>query len=278
MAQAFRYLLKTQEFTPDDLDVRLKLGGIYYLGGKREEARDAALSVLGQQPKTLDALALLADTASTPEEIDATIQRLEAARADLGDRAKLHLGLGVLYLRKRDLPRAEAAFQEAVAREPKSIESHSMLGAFYLVKRDVAQAEREFKAAADLAPIGSPARLTLANFYVSAQKPDEAKRVLSEITQQNPDYLPAWRRRAEIAFQERNYDESLKALQAILTKNPSDLEGHLLQGRVRLAKQTTEAIQNSSRCSSSTPEECWDTTSSVWRSSGQAASSRPRRS
>jgi len=33
MAQAFRYLLKTQEFTPDDLDIRLKLGGIYYLGG-----------------------------------------------------------------------------------------------------------------------------------------------------------------------------------------------------------------------------------------------------
>ena len=83
-----------------------------------------------------------------------------------------------------------------------------------------------------------PARLTLAILPL-AQKPDEAKRILSEITQQNPDYLPAWRRRAEIAFQERNYDESLKALQAILKKNPSDLEGHLLQGRVRLAKRET---------------------------------------
>ena len=244
MSQAFRYLLKTQELSPNDLDVRLKLGGIYYLGGRREEARDAALSVLEKEPKTLDALALLADTAGTPEEVDATIQRLEAARADLGDRAKLHLGLGVLYLRKQDLPRAEAAFQEAVAKEPKSIEAHSMLGSFFLVKRDSVQAEREFKAAADLAPVGSPARLRLVNFYLRAQRPDEAKRILSEITQKTPDYLPAWRRRAEIAFQERNYDESLKALQTILKKNPSDLEGHFLQGRVRLARrETTEAIQ-----------------------------------
>ena len=125
VAQAFPYLLKAQEITPDDVDVRLKLGAIYYLAGKRAEAREAALSVLGQQPKTLDALALLADTASTPEEIDAAVQRLEEAQADLGDRATLHLALGALYLRKQDPPRAEAAFREAVAKEPKSVEAQA---------------------------------------------------------------------------------------------------------------------------------------------------------
>ena len=244
VAQAFPYLLKAQQLTPDDLDVRLKLGGIYYLAGKREEAREVALSVLGQQPKNLEALALLADTAGTPEEIDATIQRLEEVRAELGDRAQLYLALGVLYLRKQDRPRAEAAFREAVAKEPKSIEAHSMLGSFYLAKRDGAQAEREFKLAADLAPIGSPARLKLADFYLAARKPDDAKRIMLEITEKAPDFLPAWRRRAQVAFQERNYDESLRALQGLFKQNPSDLGGHLLQGRVRLAKlETTEAIQ-----------------------------------
>src|SRR5499433_1155424 len=39
-AQAFRFLLKAQELTPDDIEVRLKLGGIYFLGGKREQARE----------------------------------------------------------------------------------------------------------------------------------------------------------------------------------------------------------------------------------------------
>ena len=125
---AFHYLLKAQQLTPDDHEVRLKLGGIYLLVGKREEAREEAGSVLGKEPNNLDALALLADTSTTPQEMDATIGLLEGQRATLGDRAKLHLTLGVLYLRKQDLPGAERAFQEAVAREPKSVEAHSLLG------------------------------------------------------------------------------------------------------------------------------------------------------
>src|SRR5262249_28492793 len=40
--QAFRYLLKAQQLTPDDQEVRLKLGWIYLRVGKREEARQEA--------------------------------------------------------------------------------------------------------------------------------------------------------------------------------------------------------------------------------------------
>src|SRR5262245_4954428 len=130
--QAFRYLLKAQQLTPDDYEVRLKLGRIYLRVGKREEAREEAGAVLSKEPNNLDALSLLADTSTTPQEVDATIGLLEGQRATLGDRAKFYSTLGGLYLRKLDLPGAERAFQEAVAREPKSVEAHSLLGAFYL--------------------------------------------------------------------------------------------------------------------------------------------------
>src|SRR5262249_33825922 len=160
----------------------------------------------------LDALALLASASTTPEQRDATIDRLEQRRTMLQDRAKFHLTLGALYLRKQDLSRAERSFQEAVAREPKSVEAHIILGSFYLGQHDVVQAEQEFKVAASLAPIASAARLKLADFYVSAQRPNEAKRILEELTRKAPDFFPAWRRLAQIAFEERNYDESLKAL------------------------------------------------------------------
>src|SRR5882724_13061741 len=244
-AQAFRFLLKAQELTPDDSEVRLKLGGIYLLAEKRGEAREEAVSVLTKEPNNVDALALLADTSITPEQVDATIRRIEGALATVGDRAKPHLALGILYLRKQDQVRAERAFQEAVAREPKSVEAHSLLGSLYLVKRDSAQAEREFKTAADLAPIGSPVRLKLVNFYLFAQRPDDAKRILTEMIQKAPDFLPAWRRLAQIELEEGKYDGSLKTLQALLKKNASDLEGQFLLGRVHLAKrETNEAIQD----------------------------------
>jgi tetratricopeptide (TPR) repeat protein len=182
--------------------------------------------------------------ASTPEQVDAAIRRLEEAKSDLGNRAKLNLALGVLHLRKQDVARAERAFREAEAREPKLAEPHLALGQLYLATQNTSQAEREFKAAAAIEPVGSPARLRLADFYLLAQRPDEAKRTLLEITQKAPAYLPAWRRLAEMSFQEHNYDETLRALQVVLKRSPLDLDGHLLRGRVRLAKrETTEAIQ-----------------------------------
>ncbi len=241
---AFRYLPKVEQLEPDDLDVRLKLGTIYLLGRRREEARKEAAFVLQRDPTNIDALTLLAGAAITPQEVDDAVRRLEGARADLADRARLHLALGTLYLRKRDPGGAERAWKEAVAAEPTSIEAHMVLGDFYLLKRDLSLAEREYKVAAELAPIASLARIKLADFYLVTRRPEEAKRVLAEMTAKAPDYLPAWRRIAEVAVVEGKYDETTRALELILKKNPSDLEGHLLRGRVYLARQqTTEAIE-----------------------------------
>jgi len=78
-AQAFRFLLKAQELTPDDGEVRLKLGGIYLLAGKRDEAREEAVSVLTKEPNNLDALALLADDPRLTKPVH---QHLRAALRD----------------------------------------------------------------------------------------------------------------------------------------------------------------------------------------------------
>ena len=90
LAQAFPYFLKAETLAPDALDVRLKLGAIYLLGGKADEAKREVAFVLEKEPKNLDGLALLANMAVTPQEVDAALRRLETAEADLRDRAKLH--------------------------------------------------------------------------------------------------------------------------------------------------------------------------------------------
>src|SRR3989449_6612564 len=157
IGQAFPYLVKSQELDPVDPEVRLKLGNIYLVARQPAEARKQVAAVLGKDPKNFEALLLWAGTATTPQEVDSAIQRLEQARADYGDRAKLHLALASLYLRKKDLAGAEHAFEQAVARDPKSVEAHLALGDFHVATRKVAEAEREFKAAAELAPVGSQA-------------------------------------------------------------------------------------------------------------------------
>src|SRR5712691_4442830 len=230
IGQAFPYLVKSQELDPVDPEVRLKLGSIYLVARQPAEARQQVAAVLGKDPKNFEALLIWAGTAITPQEVDAAIQRLEEARADYGDKARLHIALAALYVRKQEVAKAERALQEAVAKEPKSLEAHTALGDFNIGKRDLTQAEREYRAAAELAPVASPARLKLAEFYLSFQKPEEGKRILAEITQNAPGFLPARRRLAEVALSERKYDESLKVLDALFKKSPADFQGLLLRG------------------------------------------------
>ena len=200
LGQAFPLLLKIKELAPDKLDVRLKLGVIYLVTRKLEEAREEVTYVLERAPNRLEAILLWAGTAHTAEEVDETLARLETMPAAFAQQAKFHLTLGSLYLRKRDLGNAERSFQTAIEKEPRSSEAHSLLGNFYLAKRDTAKAEREFKALAQIVPVGSPERIALADFYLLLQKPAEAKQVLAEITTEAPDFLPAWHRIAQLAF------------------------------------------------------------------------------
>src|SRR5437016_9851880 len=103
IGQAFPYLVKSQELDPVDPEVRLKLGSIYLVARRPAEARQQVAAVLGKDPKNLEALLLWAGTAITPQEVDAAIQRLEEARADYGDKARLHIALGALYVRKQEV-------------------------------------------------------------------------------------------------------------------------------------------------------------------------------
>jgi Flp pilus assembly protein TadD len=189
--QAYGFLLKSQEIDPNDLEVRLKLAAIYLVARKPDAAREEAEFVLAREPRNLEALTVLGASANTPEQVDATIRRLEAARAYFGSQVRPYLVLATLYLHKRDMGAAERVFREALAKDPKSIEAHTALGGFYLSRQDSAQAEREFKTAADLAPAGSTERIRLADFYLLNGRQDEAKRILGETTKNAPDYLPA---------------------------------------------------------------------------------------
>jgi tetratricopeptide (TPR) repeat protein len=245
LGPAASYLQKSQQLDPANLDVRQKLGTLYLLGGRPAEALQEAAFILGKDANNLDALALFAGAARTPQEITTATEQLKAAQPSLADYAKLYLALGSLYLRKQNLVEAENTFKEAIAKEPRSVDAHLALGTFYEAKRDVVSAERELKAAVDLAPAGSLSSFTLANFYLREGKSTAGKQLLGEITKKAPGFLPAWHRIAEVSLAEGRFDDTAKAVEVILKKNPSDLNALLLRGRMRLAKsETAEAIQD----------------------------------
>lgn len=244
LGQAYRYLNRANQIDPNDLDVRWRLGVIMALSRQPDEARRHADFVLQKDPNNLEALTVVAEAADGPQEVDAAIAQVEEAQRRGREREKASRLLGGLYLKKGDVAKAEAAFQDAVKAAPQSIEAHTALATMHLARRQFALAEKEYKAAADAAPPGSPARLRLADYYLSQKKVDQARQVLADIIRQDPDYVPASLRQAELDVLERKYDQADATLETVLKKNPRNSNALLLRSQVRLVQgKTDEAIQ-----------------------------------
>jgi tetratricopeptide (TPR) repeat protein len=240
---AFPYLQRAVEFDPNDLEARVRLATLHVFGGRIEEAREEAGFALDKDPNNLDALAIFAGTVGTEGEIDGAMRRLESARADHQDKAKFHLAMGSLQLRKQDVAGAEASFQEAARVEPDSPDAHLALGTFYLAKREPARAKEEFDLAAEKAPVRSGTQIRVVDFYRLLGQPDEGDRRLDEIVQEAPDFYPAWRRIAQYAFNDKKYDRAQEALNHLLEASDKDPETLRMMGEVLLAKGETEQAQ-----------------------------------
>jgi tetratricopeptide (TPR) repeat protein len=244
MGQAYSYLVRASQSDPDNLEVRSRLGIVQALSRRPDEARANAEFVLQKDPANLEGLAILAEVAESDAEVDAAIARVESVRSRVSEPHRASHLLGLLYAKKGDLPKAEAALQEAVKAAPASVEAHTALAQLHLARHQPDLAEKEFAAAAQAAPAGSPARLRLADFYLAQKKLGQVRQVLTEVLKQDPDYTPAAVRLAELALLEKKYDDAETAIEGILKANPRHTGALLLRAQLRMVqRRTDEAIQ-----------------------------------
>src|SRR5256885_2000684 len=242
--RAYPFLLKARQANPDDVNVTMKLAAIYLLAGKLDEARELAGGILEKDPNHLEALQVMAVAARRQNEIAEAAAGFEAARPVLEARAGYHISLAELSLKTRDFTKAEAHLKEALNRDEKSVQTHLMLANLYRAKGDRDSALAEFKTAVAIEPVVGGARLNLVDFHAANRDFNAAKEVLKSSKESDGDYLATRRRLSELAFIEGKTDESLAILADVFKKAPTDVEGHLIRGRIYLTKrQTTEAIQ-----------------------------------
>jgi tetratricopeptide (TPR) repeat protein len=243
LGRAVPFLRKGHELEPDNLELRLKLGIVALAGGKLDEAREAAETVLGHQPENDEAIMLLVDTARKPEDIAKARQLLQHLPAPAAHGASAVIGLGLLDLRENHLTEAEAAFQKALTLDPKSSSAYTALSALYRARRDVAKTDDAMAHAAQLSPPRSPRKLQYAQFKIQNGDLPAAKRILQEMVEQTPDYLPALFTLAEIAANEKKFDESADLVAKVLARDSAYPEAVLLSSRLKLqAGKTAKAV------------------------------------
>ena len=241
IATAFRLFLKMKELDPNDLDSRIKLGEVYLVGRDQKNARAEAEFVLSRDPENEKALFMLSDTAISPEEIKTTKLLLEKMLQKGLNKGPIHVALGYLQMRQKDLVAAAASFKQAEASTPKSSASYLAIAQFYLTQTNLASADQAFQTAIRLAESKSEPQFLYADFKLRSGAKAEAKEMLQGINRSAPDYFPPYLSLAKIAFAETNFSGCGTLLSEALARNPSNVEALLLRANLRLAKGETAA-------------------------------------
>jgi Flp pilus assembly protein TadD len=234
LTQAYHFLLRAQAANPNDVSVRLALGSIYSIEGESDQAREQADRVLQKDSTSIPALLLLSGTVRTRDEVDRTIQRLEASRSAASSDALPKLALGVLYLRKGDTASAGKLFRDAVSTDPKSAEARAVLANFTSPQRGGPAVDKSQTAATTPSSAASSESLKASKFFLLLELRSEARHELQRILEKDPNDLPARRLLAELALVDGGADQALKLVAPILAKDSADVDALVSRGRARL--------------------------------------------
>src|SRR3989475_745323 len=141
---------------------------------------------------------------------------LKARQANPDD-VNVTMKLAAIYLLAGKLDEARELAGGILEKDPNHLEALQVMAVAARRQNEIAEAAAGFEAAKEL------------------RKSDKER---------DGDYLATRRRLSELAFIEGKTDESLAILADVFKKAPTDVEGHLIRGRIYLTKrQTTEAIQ-----------------------------------
>jgi tetratricopeptide (TPR) repeat protein len=244
LQQAYPLLKKSAELEPDNVDVQLKLAYVYFTGRDYQKAREAGRQVLEKKPGDQEALLLMVDTSTRPEDMKETQTLVDKLKARADDQAAYHLARGAIDLRDRNDIQAEAEFKTALGLAPKSSTIYAALGNLYFGRRDFKSATQAFESAAMLSPLRSPLRLRYADLKLQTDATADAKKLAEDMVRDAPDYLPGRVFLMKIVCNEKRDDDCTTRVANILAQDPLNYDALYQTGLSALGKgDATQAIR-----------------------------------
>jgi Tfp pilus assembly protein PilF len=269
--EAFEEMRQVALLDPNNLDVRVRLGNYYLMGGKQSpaaisEAERLAKEVLQKDANHIEGHILMGSVLFAQDhkteafaelnraiEIDPrrvesylSLARFHAQGNDPAtdesiyqraisvnaSSALAHYEYGKFLVQIKRLDNAETEFQKAVQADGTNREARFILASFYLVNRQFPKAEEAYKALAELDKDKPEGRSVLADFYSATGRMDEAMAIYKEVVAKSPDYTQAHYRLAETMLVRGDSDGAKNEIANILKKDAKDRQAMILRARV----------------------------------------------
>jgi tetratricopeptide (TPR) repeat protein len=276
--EAFEEMKQVAELDANNLEVRVKLGNYYLMGGKQSaaaisEAERMAKEILQKNPNHIEGHILLGSVlfqqdhkpeafAELNRAIEIDPQRVESylslarfyaltnnkdtaeatfkrALAVNNSSALAHYEFGKYLVQTNRADAAENEFQVAVQVDPNNRDARYVLASFYLVNKRFAKAEEAYRALAELDKGRPEGRSVLGDFYASMGRLDEAIAIYKEVITNSPDYLQGHYRLAELFLNHGDLANATNEVEGVLQKDPTDREALTLRARIEMQSGDT---------------------------------------
>jgi tetratricopeptide (TPR) repeat protein len=273
-ASAYRELQRTIDLDPQNWGAQLDLGQLYLTGGKAEEAKDVALTLLKNNPNDLGAQILLANSDAQLGNLDDALREGASAVSTAPTNADTYVNLALIQQRASALGDAEANLRKAAELAPASAAPELALGNLYAVQNRWGDAETAFRSAIAITPKNPAPRAALAQMYIFQRKMDMAESVLREakaqlsdepaayrmlgdyylsrgdsakalaefagLTKDHPNDVKVRKSYVQLLISTHQLDEATRLTDEILKRGPQDDEGLVLKGQILLQTGKTD--------------------------------------
>jgi tetratricopeptide (TPR) repeat protein len=269
--QMFGHLIVAADSDPNNVEARLKLGTLYFVGQAFDKAQDEVDALLMLAPndarvrllrarmllRTGDRTAGLAEVdkaleidpenadgillnaaAKAVEDLDAALAMLETAIARMpAEKSRQLRELRVVMLsQSKRLPEVEQSLQELTADFPEQREYHLQLARFYATQGRVDEADSTLRQLAEREPVDLQNQLNYAQFLATQRDVSKAESALRAFIEQSPDATSLRLALGELYEVTKRPDEALKTYAELSKRDPKSVDG-------LAARNRTAAIQ-----------------------------------
>ena len=210
--------------TGEAIDAARRAGDVRQLGRALAAAgrADEAEEVLKREPKSADALAMLADLRLRRGDLPAASALLERALELRPDEAPLHAGLGEAQHRQRRVAEAEAAYRRALELDPLHLLAQVRLSELLRETDRLDDAEAAARAALEIDDEAPAAHVVLGMARKAKGRLKKARESFERAVALNPRHLQGLQQLAHALREEDRMDEAERHLRAALRARPDE--------------------------------------------------------
>ncbi|MGJ5817412.1 tetratricopeptide repeat protein [Paludibaculum fermentans] len=237
------YTDSAKKFSSEKTSFRLRTAQVKVAQGKPQEALSIVEEALSEDPKSNDALTLRASLQlqyGGKEKQQAAINDLQTLLSRTPSNAVVRYNLARAYHNRGDLDAARVQYLEAIKLAPTFVASHIGLGQVYLVKRDFGKAIGEADDALKSDPANVPARVIRINALTNSGNLAQARTDAAVYLKEKPDSPDLQFQVAVIDFIDGHLKEAENSFRALRTRFPSDprLTFAIAEVMIRTNRQT----------------------------------------